>query len=622
MAIRVYRNEAANAVNFEGASVEVFYNACLRAEVNPDDSNKIDIINDYRGDLSDPFYEFRGVPYTEFVDADGNPFDTAQEAIDYIHDACNVIGVGSVGTDLNGEVVNFRHDQTGTNLMNQLTSGWASIDEPLGAGERLVMDGTFLNDLVDAMPVDSELHIGLKDTGWANTLSSTGFEGPVSIYIRKEGVGTNGIKIRILSASSTSEIITSVADMVNFGAFIELTSSGNNIRAGLTYSGDGSSDDEASTAYADWGSARKYQTGDQGYGLTSVDVMVFGMAQISGNLAGMDTADVDWTGLSEVSVPTPAPTLATDWTKALDFSGGSERTQQVNGSYLYTPLKMGGVNNNCAAPATAGDTSNDSNARPWATSIVFSSDNNASNQHIWNLGEGAGSTDDNIYLRVDASRNLYFGWGRDGALNECPFGTLSSTAGTWYGVYIASNGTRLGDSHSASDIAAAFDIRMVNLQTGVAGSNLSTSSNWTAGSFGGRMNREFTGDMTIGGRGANRNFHGKVAGMVITTLRLNVAMPTDAEISMMTRDPIQWLTDYKVGNDFRRPSVATDDTNFQLNNFDESYGTQVWLMGDGTNDAYAQIRNQVYAAEQNRTPMNMISMVSSDIQNVSINGLS
>ena len=97
MAIRVYRNEAANAVNFEGASVEVFYNACLRAEVNPDDSNKIDIINDYRGDLSDPFYEFRGVPYTEFVDADGNPFDTAQEAIDYIHDACNVIGVDRIG---------------------------------------------------------------------------------------------------------------------------------------------------------------------------------------------------------------------------------------------------------------------------------------------------------------------------------------------------------------------------------------------------------------------------------------------------------------------------------------------------------------------------------------------
>lgn len=44
-------------------------------------------------------------------------------------------------------------------------------------------------------------------------------------------------------------------------------------------------------------------------------------------------------------------------------------------------------------------------------------------------------------------------------------------------------------------------------------------------------------------------------------------------------------------------------------------------MGDGTSDAYAQIRNQVFAAEQNRYPMNMISMVSSDIETVNINGL-
>ena len=127
--------------------------------------------------------------------------------------------------------------------------------------------------------------------------------------------------------------------------------------------------------------------------------------------------------------------------------------------------------------------------------------------------------------------------------------------------------------------------------------------------------------MTIGGRGANRNFHGKVAGMVITTLRRNVAMPADAEISMMVRDPMQWLTDYKVGNSYRRPSVGTDTSNFQLNNLDPSSSTQVYLMGDGTSDAFAQLRNQVYPGEQNRTPMNMISMVSNDIVNVSITGL-
>jgi hypothetical protein len=44
-------------------------------------------------------------------------------------------------------------------------------------------------------------------------------------------------------------------------------------------------------------------------------------------------------------------------------------------------------------------------------------------------------------------------------------------------------------------------------------------------------------------------------------------------------------------------------------------------MGDGTSDAYAVIRNQVYAATQNQTPMNMLSMVSNDIQTVTITGL-
>jgi hypothetical protein len=51
-------------------------------------------------------------------------------------------------------------------------------------------------------------------------------------------------------------------------------------------------------------------------------------------------------------------------------------------------------------------------------------------------------------------------------------------------------------------------------------------------------------------------------------------------------------------------------------------GTQVWLMGDGTSDAYSKIRNQIYVAEQNFTPLDMISMVSNDIQTVSIPGLS
>ena len=45
-------------------------------------------------------------------------------------------------------------------------------------------------------------------------------------------------------------------------------------------------------------------------------------------------------------------------------------------------------------------------------------------------------------------------------------------------------------------------------------------------------------------------------------------------------------------------------------------------MGDSPNDAYAQIRNYVWTGEPNRTPMNMVSMVSNDIETVNIPGLS
>ena len=50
--------------------------------------------------------------------------------------------------------------------------------------------------------------------------------------------------------------------------------------------------------------------------------------------------------------------------------------------------------------------------------------------------------------------------------------------------------------------------------------NLSTTANWI--STGNRTDITFSGDFTIGGRGSNRNFHGKVASMVITTLRRNI----------------------------------------------------------------------------------------------------
>ena len=151
-------------------------------------------------------------------------------------------------------------------------------------------------------------------------------------------------------------------------------------------------------------------------------------------------------------------------------------------------------------------------------------------------------------------------------------------------------------------------------------SNLSTSNNWT--STGGRMDRSVTGDFTIGGRGSNRNFHGKVASMVVTTLRSNFAMPTNAEIELMITDPKKWEDDYRVGQ-FVRWANSVSITTYNPSNFTYGYGnTHIWLMGDGTSDSYANgIRNDIHPSEQNYTKLQLNSMVANDIQSVNINGL-
>ena len=138
------------------------------------------------------------------------------------------------------------------------------------------------------------------------------------------------------------------------------------------------------------------------------------------------------------------------------------------------------------------------------------------------------------------------------------------------------------------------------------------------------MDRQVAGALTIGGRGANRNFHGKVASFVTTTLRTNVSMPGSSEIERMITDPEGWIDTYKVGTPFRLP-WQNGDAGFSFSRNDGSSGssTQVWLMGDGANDSYSNmIRNRVQPSNINDTKLNMVSMVSNDIETVSIPGLS
>ena len=336
--------------------------------------------------------------------------------------------------------------------------------------------------------------------------------------------------------------------------------------------------------------------------------------------------DLDLQYFNEYTEPVAASN-ATSWAKALDFSGSSERAQIVSANTYNMPISQsyGGV----ITAGTNGNTSTDTFSNPFATAVVFKIDGNSSNQHIWNQGEGAGSTDDNIYLRVDANQNLYFGWGRSSALNECRIATSISSA-FWYGVYIAFDGRRYqAAGATAGNLYQFFDIRLMSSHDGFASStDVGTYANWNQASSttGGRMDRTVAGTLTIGGRGANRNFHGKVASFVATSLKQGVAMPTVAEAEMMITDPEQWMADYKVGQTYRAPQNSTTRTDWRKGNtaggWYPAYSTQVWLMGDGTNDSYSNmIRNQVNPSDQNYTRLNLISMVSNDIQTVDINGL-
>ena len=522
------------------------------------------------------------------------------------------------GVTIEGLAANF----TG-NVINSGSQGWISLNEQLSTGERLVLDSAFIEDLCDAMPDYSIAWFGLKGDSWSNTSTPTSsFKGLTALrfYKTSSAIGEAGIRVLGYANGSLTAQFYSL-DTTDLSAFLEITSSGNNVRVGVN---SGSySDNPSTTTYADWNGNLKVQTGDQGYGISSLDVAIYWQG-ISGNTVGFDISDVDWTGLNEINIPTPAVTNLTPWTKALDFSGSAEHAKQVNSANSTNAIRMNGVSNTAALNVTPNYTSSSTNARPWATAIVFRADGNNSNQHIWNQGEGAGSTDDNIYLRMDSNGQLYFGWGRQGALNECALG--STTTGRWYGIYIAHNGTRLsGSNATAANLAAAFDIRITTEIGNWTGATYNYSKSFTWSNTGGRMDRQISGDFTIGGRGSNRNFHGKVASMVVTTLRRNQPMPTTAEIEMMITDPVKWLEDYKVGNLFRY-AFSTSEAIFDAagsRNYTEYYSTQVWLMGDGSLDNYSNgIRNVVYPTDQNITKMQLNSMVSNDIENVNINGLS
>ena len=155
MAIRIVRNNNGNCITFVGSSQPAYWNACLSAQVNDGDANRIDVINDVRTtDPDDPLYEFYAVPYTEFQDEDGNSFASATEAAEYITEKANVLG-GAITLDAN-TTVDFTRDNTLTSILTSLGDSFAVN----GIKAAVADDGTIT--ISENTSGGSNIYVGLR----------------------------------------------------------------------------------------------------------------------------------------------------------------------------------------------------------------------------------------------------------------------------------------------------------------------------------------------------------------------------------------------------------------------------------------------------------------------------
>jgi len=91
MAFKIIRNSDGNYVSFEGSTAPIFFNSSLTAEIDPTDSNLINVVNTVgTGDNADKTYEYFRIPFTDWQDRDGNSFANASEVVSYFNSAANV----------------------------------------------------------------------------------------------------------------------------------------------------------------------------------------------------------------------------------------------------------------------------------------------------------------------------------------------------------------------------------------------------------------------------------------------------------------------------------------------------------------------------------------------------
>lgn len=335
-----------------------------------------------------------------------------------------------------------------------------------------------------------------------------------------------------------------------------------------------------------------------------------------------------------VNLPDNDIASLTIWDTAIHMTGTSEYLKQNNVDFysnsITQPLKLGG-NQAVTIGGVAGKTSAATTARPWAVACVVYVDTSVSNYSSY-WAQTLNQTSKIHFIREDLQ--LRFVWGFEPSTGGAGSGNdkivmvaWNAPTSGWYGYYIESDGYK--DTHpdiTNQKLIDSIRIIQVDLTTGDL-TDIITSENltWTINADA-NMRTSLTQSSTQVGRpdqtaNTAKTFDTKIASLVITTLRLDVDLPSDTEIETMVRDPIKWLNDFKEGKLYRQSSTSGDTLDFQIGTSNASKGTQVWLMGDGPNDSVSEIRNKCYDVSGGVTNLNLINMDSSNFETVTIPGL-
>ena len=425
------------------------------------------------------------------------------------------------------------------------------------------------------------------------------------------------------TASTTQDITVNVTDVnenvaptisssANFSAAENQTAIGS-ISASdangdsLTYSISGSEINISSSGVLTFASAPDYESKNT---YTATVTVSDGTASTTQDITVLIT---DIGGIYENGI---AGAISTSWNKGVDFdkSGGNTFARVPEITDRYTIFSKSHSNSI-------------STFQPWGASITFKPDSTNTNQRLiqisaedfTNLGAAKqAQVKDQGYLSIEGGaiklRYRFYDAPVGDNSNVVEFTSSSFlTAGNWYSLYIYFN----GDNDQGGFNRFAFKIYLVSLIDGTI-EDLSTNGTWveTMSINPGFYNFWNWEDYEIG----TENFDGTIAAFSATTYT-SIVEPNNDEIRTMALDPIKWLNDYKVGLTYRtvfnknQDPIQSEAGVFSLNSDEESYATQVFLMGDGGTDTSSTIYNQVHTGgSANLSLINSPSIVNISIE--------